>query len=321
MYLKNLTLLSILTPLACLSANNDTIVFDLANPQNKSVLIDKNLTEIQVKLKNVPPRLSDAYSVDIEFNKVSAPALTRPTASTQPKALIALAPKCPTTGDPKTFVDAINNATQPSVVKTTISAALQNNNISKQCIDHVVESTVITHNISLKSDYNVSIAVSDSSKVLSKYELSKPTQNFLTHIGFTFVANKGKQYYSKPNITGDNTQYVITEQANQDDVLYAASALFTYPIGSFFNAKSTDWGWTAGLSANQDTVAVSFGPSLIIADNILLNVGAIFQEFDELSGTYSAGDVITGDPIDSSALSKSAFKLSYGITIGFNFGD
>jgi hypothetical protein len=75
------------------------------------------------------------------------------------------------------------------------------------------------------------------------------------------------------------------------------------------------------LSANSDTIAVLIGPSLIVKKNILINLGIIFQEFEELSGSYEEGQILTNGALDSSALTKDSFKPSVALTVGFNFGD
>lgn len=293
---------------------------------NKVTLIPKGIDSITVIVRHIPPKLMDQYSIDVSYQKDALAPFVRPSNPQTPAAVLGIVNPCTASAE-QTFETNIQATKTPDEVVNLIIQANSNANITKACVTHIVNQTTKTMDVSLIAEYQATLAVSYIGTIQSTTIVKSPKQEWLTHVGFSFVSNRGTSYFSKPEqteiindqgVSSIETNYRITEQKNQDSWLYAASALFTYPMSS---NENFNWGLTAGLSANSDTVAVLVGPSLIVQKNLLINFGVIFQEFDELSGTYEENQLITGDAIDSSVLSKQSFKPSVAITIGYNFGN
>jgi hypothetical protein len=84
-----------------------------------------------------------------------------------------------------------------------------------------------------------------------------------------------------------------------------------------------DWkfGVTTGLGANNESVFIYAGPSVVIHDNFIITVGMVMQEFDVLNGVYEIGQDVGDAPIDSGNLVRSTYKESFSFTLGYKFSD
>lgn len=145
---------------------------------------------------------------------------------------------------------------------------------------------------------------------------SEPRE-WLTHVGFTFMDNQDERYFSREIAAAPGT-YEVARQGGEQDLKYAATALFTYPVSNF--ASGVNLGFTAGLGASAESVAVVAGIGIIFGENVLLTIGGAVQEFDVLKGVYREGQVLGASPVDSSALVDKAYKVSPMATLGFRFG-
>lgn len=145
---------------------------------------------------------------------------------------------------------------------------------------------------------------------------SEPRE-WLTHVGFTFMDNLDERYFSREIAAAPGT-YEVARQGGGQDIKYAATALFTYPVSNF--ASGVNLGFTAGLGASAESVAVVAGIGVIFGENVLFTVGAAVQEFDVLKGVYREGQALGAAPVDSSALVDKTYKVSPMATLGFRFG-
>lgn len=152
--------------------------------------------------------------------------------------------------------------------------------------------------------------------------VKNPPKEFLTHVGFSFLDNKDKSFYAR-KVIGENgaaDTYVIDQQHDDSDLSYTATAIFTYPVSKLWNSN-IEWGVSAGLGVDSNSVAVLAGVSLIVHKNLLFNLGVAVKEFDVLNGTYRAGQNLGESSIDSSALTGKAYKPTFGLSVGFRFGN
>lgn len=316
---KKFLLILTLSIITLASSAQDVTINLVDDVAKQSILILDDTTSIKLKVFNIPPKVSDLYQIDLGYQVLSLDPLVRQT-STQGAALRANCPDDTGTNKDGTFLSEINKAKLPSKIQSLIKTAVESDDgiYSKTCIAHVLKLTRSESTVQIPTGYELSVNVKYAGASVSKHTLARTTTDWNTHVGFSFVSNRGSAYYSKAMVTDTGTTYVIAEQNNQDSTLYSASALFTYPV---YQTNNTEFGWTAGLSASSDTIAVLFGPSIIIKKNILINLGIIYQEFDELKGIYADGMDLGATPVDSSGLVKSSFKPSIALTIGFKFGE
>lgn len=309
-----------------------TVIINLGTGTSTSTtLVPEKTSEVMVEVRYIPPKLQSQYVINIEYEEDFPKPLKKPeSADTNPPKTDqeqgngggeAVTDPC------NEKEDKLNKISTPNGVVEFFKTVNGDDTIGKECTDRLLSLTTKSAVFEILADHKATISVVYLGSTVFAHKVSQPKTEWLTHVGFSFIDNRGESYYSQTeeqSVTdeqGNTTSqsvHVVTKQHNQDSVLYGASVLYTYPT----NKLSDDWefGFTAGLSANSNTVAVLVGPSLILRKNVLINLGLIAQEFDELSGTFEEGQILTGDPLDSSALTSKKFKTSLGITIGFNFG-
>lgn len=115
-----------------------------------------------------------------------------------------------------------------------------------------------------------------------------------------------------------NDTTVVTEQYSDKDYLHAAGVMFTLPI-CYNSAGTMGFGWSAGIGTSSESPLFIFGPSLILGENFLLNLGGVITQFEELAGTFAEGANVGAEPLDSSVLTEKRHGVSLALTLGFRF--
>jgi len=310
------------------------IEINLINPEKtSSILLTANT--LKISLLNMPPKERDDYKISVGYNFVDVKKLTQPTFTKDQHGVVAHAQvdasgECQVTGTSGTLNPTLQkdiwDAATPEKIQEIYAEAKKtwipsdNTKYTKSCLTYIKKSTTYTSpNIVVPTGYDVTAKVNYMGNTVASYNVVQTKKSdWMTHVGFTFTANRGESYYSEKALDSDT--YTIQAQRNQSNTLYSATALFTYPVG-YFGSDNFAWGWTAGLSASSDTIAVLIGPSIIIKKNVLINLGMIYQEFDELGGIYYEGQKLGSSPIDSSVLTTKSYKPSIALTVGFRFGE
>jgi hypothetical protein len=146
---------------------------------------------------------------------------------------------------------------------------------------------------------------------------TKPIE-WVTHVGFTFAQNKNNKFYSKERAAAGDAPafYEVSQQERRSNLDYGATVLFTYPMKTY---KTIQFGPTAGLASDANTIAVVIGGSIIFNQNIVITLGLESKQFDDLNGMYKEGQNIGDKAIDSSSLNEKQFKVAPMISIGYKF--
>ena len=310
---------------ASVHANTNNIVIDLADQGTKTVYVANSVDSVSVQLINLPPKLRNYYSINTDYQRVTID-LFQPVSPgagvANDNCLLAIAAeraKLNQINDPNNIPTTLANIEQALIANPDC------NNTHMTQINSLRQSTIYTtNNIQLMKDYLLTIEVVENGNTIASRLVKRPEDDkeWLTHVGFSFVKNRGQSWYSKgvtETVDGaDSTSYIVAKQNNNPEYIYTPSILFTYPM---VKGESVDWGYTAGLSSDSESIAVLLGGSAIIKKNFILSFGVVFQEFEELNGTYHEGMVLQDGAVDSTSLTSSSFKSSFAITFGFRFGD
>lgn len=197
--------------------------------------------------------------------------------------------------------------------------------VLKKGINTALESTTMEKIIEISSDHDITIEVmkseGDTNATWAQfiYRGDGEGSRWLTHYGFTFLYNRGEKYYSEFHQAGDEEgsepYYTVEAQNNKSDILYSPTILWTYP---WRQNNSFDHGLTAGLGANENSLLVLIGYSLIIGKNVIITASVAAQEFPTLNGSYKEHQRLDSS-VDSSALEEKEFDGSVGISVGFRF--
>ena len=156
--------------------------------------------------------------------------------------------------------------------------------------------------------------VSFNENTLRSVSVEGESKEWVSHVGFSFVDNKDEEFFSIPTADG---KFGLAQKAESDDFQYAATVLFTYPIGD----KYSDYnhGVTTGFGTNSNSILVLAGYSLMVRENFIITGHITFQEFKELNGIYNSSTK-TDSAVDSSLLEVEKYKPAFGITFGYKFG-
>ncbi|HKC34593.1 MAG TPA: hypothetical protein VKB95_00970, partial [Chitinophagaceae bacterium] len=242
----------------------------------------------------------------------------------------------------KAAIDTLNLAVSNQTIKDFIKKALQaytkapkiierTEMTSKPVLPIVVEDnemlivTIVRYKgLSIEKKWKVEIKGSEPSPWKFYY-------------GFTFAPNRWnnfKSYYLKTTEVSNvvyskdglgnvidttvttATKYAITEKHNQNRFWadLSPTVLFTYRP---FEKKKCDFGITAGLSTDLNTRAALFlGASLVIGDNINLNLGYGAIKKNMLKGEYEEGQLLNESNV---ALEESQCMGGVMISLGFRF--
>lgn len=138
-----------------------------------------------------------------------------------------------------------------------------------------------------------------------------------TTFGFTFVENKDRRYFTEEApVAGD---FIVTERANQDDLLLLPTIFFTWDDG-VPTASGWSHGPTAGLGVDLSNPAVMAGWYFSYRKNLGMAIGVAIHKQSRLSGRYSVNETIN-ENLDDAALHENVYKTSGFISITYRFSD
>ncbi|MDO6747196.1 hypothetical protein [Gilvimarinus sp. 1_MG-2023] len=193
---------------------------------------------------------------------------------------------------------------------------------AKASAQKAIDSTIFTKEIQVKSSQMVTVTLSRGGKELSKAKSNSKDNGFVTHVGFTFIDNRGTSWYSKrEEVQGDDGiqyEYRVAKQGDQDSILFAPTIMFTYQHLMWGPDDRYSAGPTGGIGVNQSDIFAYAGYSLIFNTNLMFSAGVAFQEFDELNGTYEENQKLDA-AVDSDILTGSSINVGSAVSIGFRF--
>lgn len=312
---------SLIMVLPISSLANENVIVDTSEYEEKTLKFNKDMT-INIELLNIVPNDKDKYKIVrtiVESERAGFPAITsvkgtksmidgqagqkskcHPYDSLQSQLSSAV-----TESDIKKVVDQIEGKLGDPTFSNCVNK-MKKDLLSTQSKDN-------SYILNFGSDYTFTIK--KEGKVLSVYEYKSDIQDWYVHAGFTFIASKDDRYFT-PESGSDS--YIIQKQGSEPDWNYAATALFSYPVYDIKNSNF-ELAISAGLGVSQESILVLAGPSLVFADNFILNLGVVMTQFDVLKGVYKEGQDVGENAIDSSALTEEQFKASWGITFAYKF--
>lgn len=131
-----------------------------------------------------------------------------------------------------------------------------------------------------------------------------------TTYGFTFLPNRDKRYFSRPETEG----FSIAEQNDREDFDFRPSILFHYQLPRTHNHSLV-----AGLGYDLESIAVFGGYGYTFNSNVTITAGVAIHEQEDLVGRYEVGDKLQ-DAIDSAQLVEKTFAPNVYVGISFRFG-
>ncbi|HEV8331584.1 MAG TPA: hypothetical protein VGQ22_09215 [Steroidobacteraceae bacterium] len=138
-----------------------------------------------------------------------------------------------------------------------------------------------------------------------------------TFYGFTFLPDDDDEFFSKQD-ANDPSQFVITPEADREDLDFAPSILFVWTPA---RSSARDWshGIAAGLGFDLDNPIVFAGYALTYNENVALTAGVALHKRDRLAGRYQPGEIV-GSDLDSEQLAEATYGVSAFVGIAFRFG-
>lgn len=311
------------------------LILDLAQKNTIDVSSAKP-GRVYLRVINMLPTQRGNYSITQNSELVPISAFTKPTPND-----ISVdsdgAPLSPATNTPcedlKSVMDDVNDATAEDSAFVSNVAKLRNHydlaqkvtnddNDNNNCgqglltaAEQTIKNTALNITLDLEPNTKSTVTVIRNNVVKNTANFEAKRTQWMTHMGFTFVDNRGQSYYSKFDGT---SSYTVSKQNNNDDILYAATVLFTYP---FWQTPGHGFGvgWTAGIGSTLDNIQVTTGVGLIIGDNFLINIGGTAMQFEELKGTYAVNDDLGSTAVDSTDLVTEEFGFALSLSLGYKF--
>lgn len=325
-----------ISPLNSVGSKDSPLVIDMEGAQTITI----NTEQISgktgyVAIKNVNPMQLELYSVTSD-NAYMAPAdITYPVTSTTKSSTSSSSSSASSSADntenlAKTTACKADEIDQifKQTDKVSDATALARSHIAESkatdktaCeakLTSLLQQSTLTYSFDIRNGETLTITVHYRNTANKLAITVKPTE-WITHVGFSFLNSRNREYYSKevPGSNGAASHYVITPQQNQSSIDYAATVMFTYPL-SYLGA-GIQLGSTAGLAADNTTIAALAGLSLIFNTNVSLTGGVLAKQFDGLNGRYTVGQDLGTTAVDSSQLVSKEYRTSYFITLGFKF--
>lgn len=135
--------------------------------------------------------------------------------------------------------------------------------------------------------------------------------------GFTFVPDREREFFTR-QLEDDPQKFRIVEKERRDNGSFLPSVLFTW-LPAKDRQKSWSHGFTAGLGADTDNIAVLAGYSWTYNENLTLTLGAAVHQESRLEGSFSEGQIVEQN-LDSGVLNDEVFKPVPYLGVSFRFG-
>lgn len=305
--------------LSMVGTEEHPLILDLESSRKNISVISHDQSDFGfLEIKNVNPfhrndysiRLNQVLMLPVAFDKPEQKSIKSTDQAGRSPAAAMPADDCQNMSDIKKLFDG--------KVSEAITILEKRDDQAYPGCDEQIEKLIRDSKIYLKFQVahgvNTSIEVTHNNEAYTAEIGVKPVE-WVTHVGFTFAANKNNKFYSKE--TKDTpVQYEIAEQEKRSNIDYGATILFTYPMASW---KSLQFGPTAGLASDASTIAVVFGGSIILNHNVVITLGIEAKQFEELNGLYTEGQNVGEKAVDSSILNEKQFKFAPMISIGYKF--
>ena len=210
--------------------------------------------------------------------------------------------------------DEINKASKAEICTSDVTNAHQLINLTSEHIN--------VNPIEIRPGDKITITVTRDDKNKWTYVFQTETiSHSKIYYGFSYLFSncltQFPAYYSKAD-TG-NTFLVTRSNSTTRNVLKNITPTFMYSYLFFKNPDAVaKFGLTAGFMLDMSNPSVMVSPSLIIGDNVSLNLGLAFTQKDQLKGQYMDGQRIK-DNLDFDQLHNKIWTYDLFFSIGFHF--
>ncbi|WP_196160980.1 hypothetical protein [Reinekea sp. G2M2-21] len=191
-------------------------------------------------------------------------------------------------------------------------------------IKQAFDDTEITEKITARTNTDYQVVLTKENVTLYSASFIGNQSRWRTHYGLSFIQNMGTRYYSEQTFKDKEgndiatAQYKVAKAQSQEEWLHSVTAIWTLPFESL-EVYGVAPGFSAGLGLNEESVTALFGPSLLIGENVLLNIGFSISRQDALSPAYAVGDYLGEKPSDSTDLTVQQYKTAMSFTMGLRF--
>lgn len=159
----------------------------------------------------------------------------------------------------------------------------------------VVEVTQVKENGCEKKEWKFVITTGDRGEWRTTY-------------GFTFVPERDREYFSR-QLEDDPEKFEIVREQDRGDFDFLPSVLFTW-LPASGRLEDWDFGLTAGLGANTESIAVLLGVSGMYNENLTLTAGLAMHEQSRLEGNFNEGQIIA-ENLDGNALTEDVYEPTF----------
>lgn len=174
----------------------------------------------------------------------------------------------------------------------------------------------------------LNVTEGDIVKIIIKRDTLSWTYEFKTeqinrwkvYFGFTYVPDmisKFDNYYAKS--TAESTYLVSRMNSNNTNVLRNISPTVFFTYRGFHKKEDAPlkFGATGGFMYDLETLGAMIGPSLVIGENITVNVGLATLQKHRLMGQYAEGQSLK-ETLNFDQLHEKVWTYDVFFSVGFN---
>lgn len=318
----------------------------MAVAQNNRIIIDLSVTgkyEQSIEtgkidtlwIINKLPGDKISYELSVKKTRIAQPAFELPSkALTGTEKAVAGAGGCVNLEAALKVLSNATNETEVAALVEKLQTAMKETDQSnckiqlkdaQNVIDRTRELKGLAQAVNMLDDETLTVKVKRTKPGENdrswEFQFHTPVKRWKVYYGFTYspdLFSGESTYYAKS--TSDTAKFIITRGRKENGKNTFKNLTPTVMFSYLFTRKDHDikFAGTGGVSLDLSNPSAMIGPSIVIGENLSLNVGLVARQKDRLLLKYSNGDEI-GEDLGFDQLHEKIWKAEFFFSIGFRF--
>lgn len=142
---------------------------------------------------------------------------------------------------------------------------------------------------------------------------------WLATYGFAFAEDGDDRFFTQ-EVEGEEGKFQIQRKQDNEDLDFVPGIFYTW-LPTALQGTTWGFGYSAGLGYDGSEVNLFAGAAVALADNVLLQVGALVHRESRLNGKYDGANLpVLGEELSEDQLVEKTYTAAPFVAVSFRFG-